>query len=368
MMMDKIRNSERMPLTEQGTLIAGKDGHILAADEPACRLLNYRSEDLQGQSLWALIGFHPQLSGNTLLSPVPHEMLARQSSGDTLTFLISLSTVVLKQQQLFVCCIRRHEEKSDDRVVFLTQVVNTLQQAKNEMQLSLDKEKAVNQLKTRFISLASHEFRTPLSSIQLSTDLIERYYDKIDRDQVFRHLHKIRLAVGDLTKILEDFLCLEKVNSGGIEPTYEEIDLPAFCRELTTEMLLQVKPGQDIVYGHENSRFSLLLDKKLLRHCLINLVTNAIKYSPENSTIDLVTRFTGSHCEISVTDQGIGVPSADQANLFEPFFRAHNVLPIQGTGLGLNIVKRYAELMQGSITFQSQEQEGTTFTLAFPVR
>ncbi|MEO3402915.1 PAS domain-containing sensor histidine kinase [Mucilaginibacter sp. CAU 1740] len=366
MMMDQSRSSRSARPVQQGILIAGKDGHILSADETVCGLLHYRADDLYGQSLWALIGYHPE--------PPCDETLKHRSQAVVLprpglpAFVVTLSTLSLAQQELFVCTIRLQEEQAEDRVGFLASAVDALQQAKAEMQLSLDKEKEVNQLKTRFVSLASHEFRTPLSSIQLSAALVERYYDRLDRDQVFRHLHKIRLAVGALTEILEDFLCLEKMNSGSIAPVYEQVDLPLFCRGLVSEMKLQAKPGQEMVYDHEGEQTCLVTDKKLLRHCLLNLLSNAIKYSPENLPVRLTTRFSGPHCEIDIADQGLGIPLADQAGLFEPFFRAHNVMDIQGTGLGLSIVRRYTELMNGSIRFQSEEHRGTLFTLSFPVR
>lgn len=353
---------------EQGILIAGKDGHILSADETTCRLLSYRAEDLLGQSLWALIGLDPRQGGKEVLSPVYREVRFPCGAGEMRTVQVSLSRLLLDSQQVFVCSLRQREEGSDGRVAFLAQVVSTLQQAKDEMQLSLDREKAVGQLKTRFIALASHEFRTPLSSIQLSAALIERYFDKQDREQVFRHLNKIRLRVDDLTGILEDLLCLERMNGGSIVPHYEVIDLPLFCRELAVEMQVLVKPGQQIRYQHHSDQLEVKLDKKLLRNCLMNLLSNAIKYSSENAGIDLETEVAESGCDIRITDQGIGIPAADQGNLFEPFFRAQNVTALQGTGLGLNIVKRYAELMQGSISFESQVQQGSVFTLNFPVR
>lgn len=214
--------------------------------------------------------------------------------------------------------------------------------------------------------MASHEFRTPLSSIKLSAALIEKYAQQYQDTQIEKHLHKIKKSVDDLSAILDDFLSLEKLESGWINVALTEFDLPGFCKELTSEMQLLAKPGQQLIYTHTGSMELARLDQQLLKHCIHNLLSNAVKYSGDNTAIHFDTEINDTEYILSVADQGIGIPEQDQPHLFSAFFRAGNTGTIQGTGLGLNIVARYAGLMNGSVNFESRPGEGTIFTLSFP--
>lgn len=214
--------------------------------------------------------------------------------------------------------------------------------------------------------MASHEFRTPLSAIQLSAVLIEKYSAQQSNPNIAKHIAKIKAAVSNLTSILNDFLSLEKLEAGKVEAVYSEFDIVKFAEEITEEMQLVAKQNQLIVYQHTGADSTIKLDPALLKNCILNLIGNAIKYSGENTFIEFNTETSKKQLVISIKDNGIGIPESDQKHLFEAFFRAHNTGNIPGTGLGLNIVTRYTNLMNGKISFKSEVNRGTSFTLSFP--
>ncbi|WP_312900367.1 PAS domain-containing sensor histidine kinase [Chryseobacterium taichungense] len=257
------------------------------------------------------------------------------------------------------------EQLVEDRTRSLKKMLNELEHAQEEANISLEKEKELNRMKSRFVSMASHEFRTPLSSIQLSAVLIEKYLQTSDSAQILKHLHKIKTAINSLNGILNDFLSLEKLEAGIVSPNNEVFNVIRFSEELTEEMQLMTKEDQIIIYQHTGSESQIFLDQNLLRNCLINLINNAIKYSGERTLIEFSTEINKKEYVFAVKDNGIGIPEEDHAALFQPFFRAHNTGNIPGTGLGLNIVKRYISLMKGRILFESSPGKGTGFTLIF---
>jgi len=260
------------------------------------------------------------------------------------------------------------EELVEQRTHSLKETVEALQEAKEEVSLSLEKEKELGQLKSRFVSMASHEFRTPLSAVQLSASLIDKYAQPFDNPNIRKHIAKIKNAVGNLTTILNDFLSLEKLEAGKVEPSFDSFDLVRFSEEITEEMQMIAKQDQNIIYQHTGTARMVKLDPNLLKNCVLNLMSNAIKYSGENTFIEFNTEINLEYCIITVKDNGIGIPEADQKHMFEAFFRAHNTGNIPGTGLGLNIVARYADLMNGKIDFTSSINNGTIFTISFPLK
>ncbi len=247
------------------------------------------------------------------------------------------------------------------------EVRNTLEEKvterTRELLESLDREKELNELKSTFVSMASHEFRTPLSSIRLSAALAEQYAETGQQDLLDKHFSRIRSSVDNLTGILNDFLSLDKLQQGKVETHTEEFDLSEFLKDTISELDGMRKKGQEISYTHKGDRY-VFCDKKILRNILLNLLSNAIKYSDKK--IDLSSELTDGMAHIRVTDRGIGIPEEQQKELFTKFFRANNVNGIQGTGLGLYIVKRYTDLLDGSIHLDSKKNEGSTFTVSFP--
>jgi two-component system sensor kinase FixL len=254
-----------------------------------------------------------------------------------------------------------------ERISFLETVIKMQEEAGKEASRSLLKEKEIGETKSRFVSIASHEFRTYLTRIHLSASLIKDYQDRLDKQKITEHLDKIKLAVGDLTAILDDFLSVERIDAKKILPVYDQFDLELLTVEVIADMELLLKPGQLIKHQHIGAGSVVNLDKKMLKHCIVNLISNAMKYSGKAAIIHVTTTIQNDKFHIHVRDNGIGIPKADHKKLFNAFFRANNTSNIPGTGLGLNIVKRYTELMQGKITVKSTEDIGTIFMLSFPL-
>ncbi len=253
------------------------------------------------------------------------------------------------------------EERVEQRTVELLATQEDLHQA-------LEAEKELNALKSRFVSMASHEFRTPLSTIMSSVDLIARYTEEVPEERIHKHVERIRAKVRELTGMLNDFLSLDKLEQGSVTCNPVELDVVHMSIELIEELRGLAKPGQEIEYDHAGSERIVFHDRSMLHNVLSNLLGNAIKYSPENKRLDLFTTLKDGTLQIRVKDQGIGIPLKDQQHLFERFFRAGNAFTVQGTGLGLNIVRKYLDLMGGSIAFESTPGEGTTFTVSLAQR
>ncbi len=247
-------------------------------------------------------------------------------------------------------------------------VEEALRQREVELKEAFESEKKANELKSRFVSLASHEFRTPLAAILSSADLLEAYATTEQQDRRLRHLHRIKTAVSGLTSILNDFLSLSKLEENKVQAHPVLFYLKAFCEEVTDEIKGLLKPGQTIRQDHRlNEGEEIFLDKKILKNILHNLLSNAIKYSEPGKPIDCRIELTASRLTLEIADQGIGIPEEEQEFLFTRFFRAHNVENIQGTGLGLHIVQRYLDLLGGEIQCQSKQGKGTVFTVTIPL-
>ena len=225
---------------------------------------------------------------------------------------------------------------------------------------ALDREKELGELKSRFVSMASHEFRTPLSTILSSAYLVSKYPNAEDQPKRDKHIQRIISSVNMLTDILNDFLSVGKIEEGRIQIRLTPICILEWMELVVSELETLLRTGQHIEYQHEG-REDTVIDPSLLKHIVQNLVSNAIKFSPENAPITLKTACTDTTFTLTVSDKGIGIPEADQQHLFERFFRAGNVENIQGTGLGLHIVDKYASLMNGTVRCESKSGEGTTF-------
>ncbi|MCE3294905.1 MAG: sensor signal transduction histidine kinase [Crocinitomicaceae bacterium] len=233
-----------------------------------------------------------------------------------------------------------------------------------ELAESLNREKKLSEMKSSFVAMASHEFRTPLSAILSSVTLAERYAVSGEQDKGEKHFNRIKSMVRNLTEILQDFLSVDQLEQGKINTEEVYLDLPRFVSELVENLDALKKDGQEI-----NFRFSgeeiVCLDRKILRNVLINLLSNAIKYSEKD--IDLETEVQDDKICIRIRDYGIGIPKEQQQEVFSKFFRAKNTSDIQGTGLGLHIVKHYVDLLNGNISFESAEHEGTAFSIEVPL-
>jgi two-component system sensor kinase FixL len=246
-------------------------------------------------------------------------------------------------------------------------VEHELIESRRNLEVSLEKEKDLNELKSRFVSMASHEFRTPLSTILSSAALISRYSETTQQPQRDKHINRIKSAVNGLNGILNDFLSLSKIEEGRIFVNTQSHKIDVVCNEVMDDIEGLLKSGQVLDHQSNSREVVIQTDKNILKNILFNLTSNAIKYSGENTVIKCLTSIEEDILEIEITDQGIGIPKREQKHLFSRFFRASNATNIEGTGLGLNIVAGYVEMLDGSIDFTSVEEEGTTFILRLPI-
>jgi PAS domain S-box-containing protein len=259
------------------------------------------------------------------------------------------------------------EKSTVNSILMIETNITHLKQAEQDMLKALHKEKELGELKTRFVSMASHEFRTPLSTINSSADLISRYNDQGNTTKIQDHVHKIRKNIAHLNQILNDFLSLGKLEEGLIRNKPVPSNVSGLLDELVEDAQLNLKTGQQLQRSYPVN-LNALLDPDLFRNVLINLLSNAIKYSDaEKGIIVLEAAIEPKGLRLWVRDNGMGIPQDDQKNLFSRFFRARNVTNIDGTGLGLHIVRQYLELMGGLISYHSMPNEGTTFEVFIPL-
>jgi len=238
-------------------------------------------------------------------------------------------------------------------------------QAEAEIRNALEKEKELSELKSRFVTTTSHEFRTPLATILSSTELLRKYSHKLREEQKVTQLQHIQTTINHMTQLLNDVLIVGTVEAGKLECNPAPLDLVSFCRNLVEEMQL-ITDSHAIAFVNQGQCTDACIDEKLLRHILSNLLSNAIKYSPEGSTIHFEVICQQGEAIFHIQDEGIGIPESDQAQLFDSFYRASNVGTISGTGLGLAIVKKSVDLHDGKIAVQSEVGVGTTFTVTLP--
>ena len=378
-----------------GIITIDDRGSIETINPAACNLFQYTPGEVIGKNVSVLMPSPDRESHDGYIARyqrtkeahiigIGREVQGMRKDGSVFPFRLAVSEVQYSGRKIYTGFIhdmsreKEAEEKLRDYATQLEEVVEertrslketvlALQAAKEEVSLSLEKEKELGQLKSRFVSMASHEFRTPLSTIQLSAVLIEKYAAPHENTNIVKHIAKVKNAVSNLTSILNDFLSLEKLEAGKVEPQFATFDIVKFAEEIIEEMQMIAKQKQVIVYQHTGTGSTVKLDATLLKNCILNLIGNAIKYSGENTFIEFNSEITDKQLIITIKDDGIGIPESDQKHLFEAFFRAHNTGSIPGTGLGLNIVTRYARLMNGTVKFQSKVNKGTSFTISFPL-
>jgi two-component system sensor kinase FixL len=376
-----------------GIITIDNRGLIESLNPAALKLFGYEETEVIGKNISVLMPEPDKSAHDGYLARYDHtgerriigkgrEVRGLRKDGSTFPFRLAVSEVQYEDRKIYTGFVHdlskekeaeeqlreyaaKLEELVDERTNSLKEIVSALRDAKEEVSMSLKKEKELGQMKSRFVSMASHEFRTPLSSIQLSASLIQKYAEPFDSKPIQKHVNKVKNAVGNLTTILNDFLSLEKLEAGRVEVNLCTFDLVKLAEEVTEEMQMIAKQDQHIIYQHTGAKSMVHLDQNLLKNCMINLISNAIKYSGENTFIEFNTEINEEGCKVIVKDNGIGIPETDQVYLFEPFFRAHNTGNIPGTGLGLNIVRRYASLMKGSLQFKSIINQETTFILLF---
>ena len=392
----------------EGILLTNDKGRIILVNPAALRVFGYREDELIDQPIEVLLpkkyreghvalrdGFAKKPSNRVMGHG--RDLYGQRKNGENFPVEVSLSPYkqqdeqfviafivdithrkeiernMLKQQQQLEKVtndVRRMntelEAKVEERTVILKEALQRLEESQAELSEALDKERQLNEIKSRFVAMASHEFRTPLSAVLSSASLIAKYTTTEQQANRDKHIKRIKESVKHLNDLLEDFLSLGKLDEGKVGASFSEIDLKDTISEALDELRGLVKEGQHLNYLHEGETL-IESDKKLLKNILINLISNAIKFSDPHKEIQISSRVNHENAIISVRDQGIGISEEDQEHLFTSFFRGKNALNIQGTGLGLHIVQRYVELLNGSVNLQSKLGEGTTIQLTVPV-
>ncbi|MEY2898505.1 MAG: hypothetical protein RL138_558, partial [Bacteroidota bacterium] len=282
-----------------------------------------------------------------------------------IAFLIDISIRKIAEDQLKNYNVEL-EKQVKKRTLILREAIDQLENTKLELNNALEKERELNEMKSRFVSMASHEFRTPLATILSSLSLVTKYGEINEKEKQSVHINKIKSSVNNLTDILNDVLSVSKLDEGKVSFHLEQFDLFSFIEDCVSDLQPIAKEGQQIQFTKAGTS-EINFDKKLLKHILFNLVSNAIKFSPEEKPIEVKVKVNKKSWSLIVKDHGIGIPKSDQKHLFERFHRGKNVTNIQGTGLGLNIVARTTELLNGTITYDTKENAGTIFTLSFPI-
>jgi PAS domain S-box-containing protein len=246
--------------------------------------------------------------------------------------------------------------------------ITQLKHAEDNIKNSLHKEKELNELKSQFVSIASHEIRTPLASIQSSSDLIRIFLEseEIPKDKIEKHLDKIESQITRLSTIMSNLLTVGRINLGKFDLHKNETDIENFIKNIINEYFAITSDGRQIIFNVSGEKHKSDIDKVLMSQVLINLLSNAVKYSIGKPNPEVSLEYQKDNFTIIVKDKGIGIPANQQKNIFNSFFRANNVENIQGTGLGLVIVKKFVEMHKGKISFTSTLGIGTSFKLKFP--
>ncbi len=384
----------------EGIVVVDEHGTIAMVNPTAMVLFGYEDDELVGTKIEMLIPFrhakgHVKQRASYMHEPKARgmghnrDLFARRSNGSEFPVEVSLSPFVTSEGSFVVAFVvditaRKSQENAlreanqeiqklntelerrvEERTQELAETLLKLETSQKEVIRALEKERELNDMKSKFVTVASHEFRTPLATILSSASLIGRYVHTEEDEKRQKHVQRIKSAVNNLTEILNDFLSIGKLEEGHMQSIPVKIDMPVCCADLLDEIKSVCKDGQTIRYSHEGAD-EAWLDMHLVRNVLINILSNAIKYSEAYTEICFRTRVNEEGVHFEVQDQGIGIPEKDQEYVFDRFFRAHNAGNAQGTGLGLNIVSKYIELMKGKIWFESEPGHGTTFYVTLP--
>jgi len=367
MQADELRSTQKRLLTSLeefkqlfnlapvGYFVLDQNGNILNLNKAASGLIGLSHGELKGKAFSLILNGmsfqddyyrYRNLMYETSTSQSIESEIIRKD-GKVLSVLIE-SLVVKDEKNKF-----RH---------FLTTVVDISLQKENERQLeqALAQERELNDLKSRFVSMASHEFRTPLATMLSSVGIMDIHLKNKNIDKCKPHLVRIASSISNLTGILNDFLSLDKLEHGDIKAVKELVDINRSTNLVIKEAELIIRNGQSIAYTHDGD-YAFMTDPKIYHSILLNLLSNASKYSGEGAKIELRVMIAGNRLTIEVKDSGIGIPAEEQDKIFSRLFRAKNAGNIEGAGLGLNILKKHIELLNGKISFMSKENAGSTF-------
>lgn len=375
-----------------GILLTDANGNIIMANDFALNQFGYRLLELEGEKVEVLIpsrfhakhvGYRKSYHEHPKSRPMgvdkdlraikkdgtefPVEISLSHYKNDEGAFVIAFITDITERvnaQQQISKLNSEQENTIEQRTQQLMEALHQLEVSKEELANALNKEKELGELKSKFVSIASHEFRTPLSTILSSIYLVNKYQTTEEQPKREKHIQRIISSANMLTDILNDFLSLGKIEEGKIHVRVSEINIKTFIDNIYEEVQNILKAKQTIKYEHSGNEI-VFLDPSVLKHIFLNLLSNAVKFSNEDGLIEIYTHVTEKYAQLIVKDYGIGILKEEQEHLFEKFFRAGNASDIQGTGLGLHIVGRYVELMNGNIECTSELDKGTEFKVTF---
>lgn len=373
----------------EGMLVTNSRGVIEIVNPRLLELFGYKEEELLGKKVEVLVpnsvkSNHTKHREGYMSKPQDRRMggdmslMAQRKDNSKFSVEIGLNHCYVNEELKVVAIVTDITERVESqenlkklnielehKVKLRTQ---ELEESQKKIEISLDKERELNELKSRFVSMASHEFRTPLSTIQSSAILVGKYINEDQQDKREKHLDRIKSSVKNLTTILNDFLSIDKLEDGKIRINSTDFLLEELIVEAVGEMEYFLKQEQFITIDNTINKGKIIVsDRNVIKNILINLLSNASKYSPNGKEIKMVLSSKDNGIKLDVVDQGIGIPESEQDKVFtQRFFRAGNVTNIEGTGLGLTIVKKYLSLLDGNISFKSIEQKGTTFTVLIP--
>ena len=382
-----------------GILVTDADFTIKLSNKYAQHLFGYQADELLNQNISILIPNHLKTKHHGHLEKLNHTPIQRPmgvgldlkakrkdeslfpieislshfTDNEKLHYVAFVSDVTLKRKVEMELILKNQEinqlnESLEEEVKARTQALQntlaTLEIQTHELEASLQKEKELGDLKIRFVSMASHEFRTPLTSILTSATLIDKYCK--EEDQPKRHVHsqRIKSSVSHLTEILEEFLSAGKLENGDIDVHPETFNLFDFLHDIVDELAGSMKDNQTIIVNHLPVETEFTTDPSMFRKVLLNALSNALKFSKNDVFLSIDTN--ESHTRFVIRDQGIGISESDQKHLFERFFRGSNANNIPGTGLGLHLIDRYLRLIGGNISIQSELGTSTTLQISLP--
>lgn len=346
-----------------GIATANLNGHFLMVNQAFCTMLGYTSTEIMEQTFNSLTYPDDRATSRDVI----HQLMT--TDVDTFEF----EKRYIHRDGTLVDTIVRVGTVRDlegQPLYFVAEIedIRDRKAAEAEVQKALQVERELNELKSRFVSITSHEFRTPLGVIASSAGIIQDYGDRLDAAKQNKHLTRIQDSVRHMTQLLEDVLTLSRVEAGKVQLRYAPTLIFDFCQEIVEELHFSSDSDRIAIQMEASPSLTSLVDQRMLRQILTNLLSNALKYSLPESPVYLEIKAYTKGYEIVIQDQGIGIPEEDLKHLFQSFHRAKNVGDIPGTGLGLSIVKKLVELHQGTIACQSQMNVGTTFTIHFPLR
>lgn len=368
-----LRDSEEkfrkiLEATHEGILLVDVSGNIVLANAGMERLFGYTREELLGQPVETLIPpaireEHIRLRQSYTLNPHARlmgggsELEAARKDGSIFPAEISLTPLHMGAETLMMCFIAD---------VTLRRQLEENRLYARALEIELEKEREIIELKERFTSMVSHEFRTPLTVILSSVSIVQSYFDKLGMDTILKHMDRVSKQVERMVRMLDNVLAISRNNAGHTEFNPEPLNIIPFCQGLLETARLIDHGEHRFIFKPNGTALTVLADPVLLEHVFSNLLSNAVKYSPAGTTITLTVNQTPQEVIFKVKDQGIGIPANDQTRLFQAFHRAENVGGINGTGLGLVVVKQNVEAHGGDISFHSEEGQGTTFTVRLP--